>query len=122
MKKTMCIAGVILLITSMTLSAQPLAGEAYFSDVEGEPLTQSQMEDIEGEGLFTSLLGGFALGAVSYLGSCMSRNQQPTFKGAFAGGCVGAISVYSSSLGVVAGMGVSAGFGFRVPSHYPHIR
>ncbi|MCF7944036.1 MAG: hypothetical protein K9L75_00695 [Spirochaetia bacterium] len=120
MKKTLCIIGVILLITSMTLMAQPMTVDSMFNEAGGEPLSQEEMEGIEGEGLFASLVGGFFLGSLGYLTNCMYSNQSPTWGGAIVGGCIGMISAYSPSLSVLAGMNAASGTSLHIPSSLAH--
>ncbi len=109
---------VLLLIMILVSSSVFAAGGGQFSSVAGVPMSETEMEDTEGEGLFITMLGGAAFGALTYLADCMSRSSKPTWKGTATSASIGAIAAVSPVLGAMAGLGVASGTSYRIGTHY----
>ena len=77
MKKTVALFLVFLILFSGGLFAVPTPG-AYFSDVHGEELSDTQMDAVDGEGFFSffsnAILGAIVGGVISSVKMAMNPN------------------------------------------------
>ncbi len=109
----------VTVVLVLLISAQGVwAHGGLFDSVPGEQMTECEMEDAEGEGVFKALLGGAIFGSLTYLADCLGRNITPTWEGTMKSAAIGAVAAVSPAAGALAGLGVVAGTSFRIGSYY----
>lgn len=109
----------VTVILILVLAGQGVSAHGgLFDAVPGERMTECEMEEAEGEGVFKALLGGAIFGSLTYLADCLGRNITPTWEGAMKSAAIGAVAAVSPAAGALAGLGVAAGTSFRIGSYY----